>query len=204
MVRDTNYSNLRKAQLIMNDLKIAENCWLNLNKSQVMFNEIINKISLSTSHHNYTQDLEDTLVMLNNSYLQTESPLISYYYNTLKAESLQNNNSYSEAAKCFNNLLDLCIENPSVYTKNRHGNALINLANNYLFTQEYSSSMLYANQSKEYFKNIPFTLILVDEILFFAYFYYAGEHGLCCSRGRTLRISDSEANLRIISRLAFS
>jgi hypothetical protein len=102
---------------------------------------------------------------------QTNSPLIGYYYYTLGIELKQNQKDFLEAEAYFDKIKDIILLNSSVYTPNRYGTFLINKANNELFLNRFDLAKDYAISSKEYFKGLSLTNLIVDEILFFAYFY---------------------------------
>ncbi len=152
-------------------IKYAEGCLSALKDSNSIFNDISNKISNLENNKFYKDDLKRALSLLEDYLNNYNSTTISYFLYTLKTEWNQINFNYIEAQKCLEKNKIILLRSKAAYTDNRFGNILINLANNCIYLHEFKKGVSFAIESKSYFKNLPLTLVIVDEILFYNYFY---------------------------------
>lgn len=152
-------------------IRISQNCFDLLNKSRSEYNKIISKANKSINPIDYFNEIKLSVDKLSEYYSITNSALIGYYYFTLKVELEQNKADYKLAEKSLINLKEIILNHESVYTSNRYGTVLINLANNCLFLQKENEASQIGIESKKYFKGLSFTNLIVDEIIFFSYLY---------------------------------
>jgi len=161
----------KKADAIKVDIKNAELKWRSVNTSQSIFNDLTNKISISSSSDSYVNDLKDALVNLQIYYEQTQSPTIRYYYLLLHVEEAQIRKNYKEAGRSLEDLLDLVTRRRSVNSEYRLGSTNLNLANNYLYLKMFDECLSASKVAKSYFKGQVVNLSVLSEIEFYAYFY---------------------------------
>lgn len=196
----SSYSN--KKTNLDNQIKHAEFCWLSLNKSKLIYNRIMNIISLAKDYSYYRDDLVNSVNELEEIYIKTHSGLIGYHLYTLKVEIYQNSNKYDKAEECLKLLKTLLIQNSSAFTINRYGTVLINLANNSLHLNKYEDAEKHAEESKEYFKGIPFSLMLVDEFLFYCSIY-AKKYKLSLTIVEKLLKASQAQNVKLFNKYLF-
>ena len=156
---------------INEEINYAEKCLNALKDSNYIYNEIINKINNSTNYLLYIDDLKLFINKLEKYYNIYKSPTIGFYLYTLSAEMFENKLMYNKAKENLEKVKGILINNESAYTENRYGTVLLNLSNNNIFLFQFDQAIILANESKKYFKNLPLTLKIVDEILFYTYFY---------------------------------
>lgn len=158
---------------IKSEIIRSEQCNLDLKNSNIIYNDITNIINISKDFEEYKHDLIKSINLLNKYYLSSSSPTIGYYYYILSADLSENIFEINEAIKHLESAKKLLIINESAYTDNRFGNVLLNLANSYLLLFDLDRAIIHAQESKKYFKKLIYTQKIVDELLFFTYFYKA-------------------------------
>ncbi len=156
---------------INDEIEYAENCHKALKTSSKIYNDIINKINNSIHQLSYIDELKSFIVKLNEYYNIYKLPTIGFYLYTLDAEVCENNLFYDKSKDALEKAQNILLKNESAYTENRYGTVLLNLSNCYIFLYQFDQAINLALESKGYFKNLPLTLKIVDEILFYAYFY---------------------------------
>jgi len=81
------------------------------------------------------------------------------------------NSKYIEAEKIFYRIQELLINNPSIYTKVRNGDVLMNLSSNALILEDFSRAINYIESAKTFYAKKSVILDIAKEIEFFARFY---------------------------------
>ncbi|MBK8362554.1 MAG: hypothetical protein IPL24_02410 [Bacteroidetes bacterium] len=156
---------------IKNEISLAEIKWLGLSRSQRIYQTILNTISRHSEFNYYKKDLDSAIIAIKEYYNKTKSSLVRYYLISLEIEQAQISNNYSSSNLLLLELERLVKTNESVYTDNRYGTILLNIANNFLLLREYNQSIVNAENSRKFFKGIYLTQKIVDETIFYAYFY---------------------------------
>ena len=156
---------------INDEIEYAESCHKALKTSSKIYNDIINKINNSINQLSYIEELKSLIVKLKEYYLIYKLPTIGFYLFTLEAEIYENNLFYDKSKDALENAQNILLKNESAYTENRYGTVLLNLSNSNIFLFQFDQAINLALESKRYFKNLPLTLKIVDEILFYVYFY---------------------------------
>ena len=156
---------------INDEIEYAESCHKALKTSSKIYNDIINKINNSINQSSYIDELKSLIVKLNEYYNIYRLPTIGFYLFTLEAEICENNLFYDKSKDALEKAKNILLLNESAYTENRYGTVLLNLSNCYIYLLKFDQAINLALESKRYFKNLPLTLKIVDEILFYAYFY---------------------------------
>ena len=167
----TSFGKTGEINQIKKEILECEKNYFNMNKSISLYQGMMNLISKHTDSLNYIGELKTTINNLEEILNLTKSKTIQYYLLNLQLELLQIDKKYSDA----NNLLivveKLLLSSPAVYTENRYGTVLLNMSNNFLFLGLFDSAIEIAKKSKAYFEKHYFTIKLVDELLFYCYFY---------------------------------
>jgi len=132
------------------------------------------KINQSTSPADYIQELEQEINVLKEYYYETNSATVGYFYFFLDVEWHQINGLYKEAEQILKNLLELIINNVSLYTTARHGEVLINLSNNEILLRDFNSAISNAKEAQTYFDFKSVNFDVAREIEFYSR-YYNGE-----------------------------
>jgi hypothetical protein len=156
---------------INKEISEAEISHLSLNDANKIYNEITNIINNSDNYFAYKNELIQCVEKLEKLLSASNSPTIGYYYFTLCAELWEKQSEFIKSKQSLEKVQEILLKNESAYTSNRYGTVLLNLANNSIFLKQYDDAIRLANATKEYFKGLPLTLLIVDEILFFAHFY---------------------------------
>jgi hypothetical protein len=128
-------------------------------------------ISQSTSPKDYLNILIEQIKIVKQDYEETNSATIGYYYFFMDVEWHQINHLYKEAETILYRLLKLLISNVSIYTKERHSNILVNLANNEIHLQDFTTAIVNINLAQKYFDSKSANLNVAKEVEFFARFY---------------------------------
>jgi hypothetical protein len=158
-------------KVLKNEIEFSEKCWHAMNHSQSLYIAITNKISVSSNFKSYLEDLEAAISQLKEYFEVSGSSIIGYYFFTLKADQQQNIKNFGGAQKNLEEAKSILDINTAAYTENRYGSILINLANNNIYLHQFKESIKYGEESKGYFRSLPLTLQIVDEIIFYANFY---------------------------------
>ncbi len=161
----------KKFKNISAEIKYAEECLIAFKESFEIYKEITNMISNSIAFNEYSKSLINSIDRMENYFNKTHSSTIGFYLFTLKTELYQNNENYLAANSSLDKVKNILLKSESAYTNNRYGTVLLNLANNNIYLNDFDKGIKLANESKLYFKNLPLTLKIVDEILFYCYFY---------------------------------
>lgn len=164
-------NNPKKAGQIKNSILEAERCWTAFNSSQAIFNSISSKINSSTGDRNFELELNSAVQTLKDSYDQTKSPTILYYYLFLATEISQRKKEFRKASSYLEALLRNVTSNKSVYTDSRCGSTLINISNNHILTYEFGKAESRIIEAKKYFKDQPVNLSIAEEIEFIIQLY---------------------------------
>jgi len=130
------------------------------------------QISRNASSINYMKELTVGRKLLREYFEQTASNTIGYYYYLVEMDYEQIKGNYKEAEIYIKKLLSLIINNESLYTPTKHGEVLINLANNKIFQQDFNSAIQNAIDGKNYFNSVNY--YVATEVEFLAR-YYNGE-----------------------------
>ncbi len=162
----------KKIDRIKNEIRMAESKSSALNASHSLFNELILKISKSSNSLSYKSDLNKGLERLKSDFQLTMVPTIGYYYYLLLVESNQIEKSFQEAEENLKLLLKLLSKHKSVYSDYRKGSIELNLANNSLFLKKTQAALVEIEKARPFFQNQPLNLSILNEIQFYAYFYY--------------------------------
>jgi hypothetical protein len=155
---------------IQAQIQISENKQKAVINSQIIYNSIINKINNTSNSDNYSNELRLAVSKIENENKNINSNIILYYLNYLKIELLQIEDNYIEASNYLNLINDL-LDKKSIYSENRKGTALLNIANNYLHLNKYEETIKFATNALSYFPNNIVNKSLVNEYLFYANFY---------------------------------
>jgi tetratricopeptide (TPR) repeat protein len=168
------FINIRKnanvVKLIQRKIELADAVNKSIIFSQGIYNSIINRMNNSTNYNEYFEDLTKTINALTNEYQNNHSNIIGYYLYFLKTELYQINENLEESRRCLNYLLEI-LKNKSIYTENRMGATLINIANNDLLLGNYKNALDNANRAIKYFPKNIYNQSIVNETLFYIYFY---------------------------------
>lgn len=156
---------------IKSEIGRAENNFTAYNDALLIYQSLLNKISLNSEHNIYINELRKVIVVLNSHFAVTQSSLIKYYLLNLEVENCQIEKRFNDANLLLTEMENLIKMSASVYTENRYGTVLLNIANNKLLLLDIDSAIEFAIRSKNYFIGKSTALKLVDEILFYANFY---------------------------------
>ncbi len=155
---------------IENEIKYADSKYSAIINSQFAYNYVINKINNSSESITYYQDLKEAIRKIGEEYKKYNSNIIGYYLYFLQTEYYQIHEDYIESSKCLSILINL-LKNKSIFSDSRLGGTYLNIANNYLHLNQLDQSVKYAELSLKYFVNNDYNKALVEECLFYAYFY---------------------------------
>jgi len=120
---------------------------------------------------NNKDEIEKSINVLKLHYKLTGSPTIKYYLYYLQVERLTLDDKFREAEVLLNRLLKLVLENPSIYTKVRHSDVVLNLATNEIYLKEFSLSIKNSLLAQSLHQNNSEGFILAKEFEFYARFY---------------------------------
>jgi hypothetical protein len=115
--------------------------------------------------------IKKSIKLLSQGFKISKSPTIKYYLMLHEIAWLQAHNRFSKAETLLKNVLKLIIENPSVYTKTRHGDVILNLALNEIHLQQFHLVISNSLKAKEYYEEDTETMSTVLEIEFYGRFY---------------------------------
>jgi hypothetical protein len=140
-------------------------------RSRSLYTKIGAKINQSVSPADYKNELKDAIEILTADFHYTKSATVGYYLFYLQTEWFHMHEEYKEADETLKKLLNLLIEHPSIYTKARHGDVLINLANNDILMQNFQSAIANSAIAKTFYDINSVTLDVAKENEFYARFY---------------------------------
>lgn len=178
----------QKIKKLNSEIDQVEKGWLLLNRAQNVFRDITNKISVSSDSNSYHEQLVSSLKIIESFISEFESPSLRYYYFTLLAEKSQIDRDYEKCNMYFHKIRNLLEANISIYTENRLGSVLLNLANNEVLLGNFNEAIRIGEESRRYFKNLKLTQKIVDENNFYANFYLKNFHE--CERYVTEAVND--------------
>ncbi len=141
------------------------------NKALDIYNSVSSKINVSSSSTDYEEDLAEAIETLQKDYEFSKSALVGYYYLFLLAEQYQNRNEFFTARQTYNRLKELLEGNISIYTKNRIGNVLINIANNEFLMFSFDQCLLFAKEAMKYLSESTVNVGIIREVEFNALFH---------------------------------
>ncbi len=162
---------IKSAGRIKEQISTAEMKWTAINSAQAKFNELISKISVSSSSDSYKKELTNGLSFLKKTYEETSAPTIGYYYLLLLVEKAQIGREYLLAGKYLMDLQILVENSKSVYSEYRMGSTTLNIANNNIFLKNLHGSLDKIIVSKKYFINQPLNMSILNELEFYNLFY---------------------------------
>ncbi|MEO8087188.1 MAG: hypothetical protein ABI763_10235 [Bacteroidota bacterium] len=140
-------------------------------RSRSLFTKIGAKINQSESSDDYIEELNESLKILEEDFQNTNSATVGYYFYYLQTESFQINHLYEESQIILNKLLELVTKNPSIYTRVRHGDVVMNIANNEILIKNYDSAIQSAVLATTFYEDNSVNQDLAKELEFFARFY---------------------------------
>ena len=168
------FISIRKKQAdvidIHKNIQLAENKQKSVLNSQNIYNSILNKINIASDSNSYINELKSAINVLEEEFKLYHTDIVSYYLFFLKIEFFQIQEKYNEA-EAFLIKINSLLSKKSIYSDNRKGTTLLNISNNMIYLNKFDDAILYANESREYFKNNVFNQALVEEYLFYANFY---------------------------------
>jgi hypothetical protein len=135
------FVNIRKKSKIVKEIqeKIqeTENKQKAILNTQLIYNSIINKINNSTDFHIYYDELKLSIEQIEINSNLFISDLINYYLYYLKTELYQIEGNYEDANFCLE-IINKLVKKKSIYSENRMGTTLLNLANNNLYLMKFN------------------------------------------------------------------
>jgi len=142
-----------------------------LQRARSLFTMLSTKFNQSNSPNEYKKELEATILLLKQDYDLTKSNTVGYYLFYLETELLNMNEKFEVAENTLNKLLDLVVNNPSVYTRTRHGDIVANLSSNELYLGNFDEAVKNAVYAKSFYEKKSLPLDVAKEVEFFARFY---------------------------------
>ncbi|MBL0102697.1 MAG: hypothetical protein IPP51_02345 [Bacteroidetes bacterium] len=82
-------ASVKMLRKINSEIDTTEKCWMAINHSQNIFNEITNRISLSSDSNSYKEDLSSAISELKRQTRNFNSAILRYYLFTFLAEKAQ-------------------------------------------------------------------------------------------------------------------
>ncbi len=162
-----NKNELMKIQI---GIETAESKYKNIIKSQIVFNNITNKINVASENKSYFKELVNSISELEKYYGEFKLDIVRYYFLFLKIEYYQIKGEFNVANEFLTEILNLIL-NKSIYSENRMGTALLNISNNNINLYNFNEAIEAAEKAKKYFPNNIYNQALVNEYLFYSYFY---------------------------------
>jgi len=162
------HGNKNRFDKVKREISDAENRLISYNRSENLYNEMLKHITLNEKASLTNLTLSSAISIIESDFIATESALIGFYLYMLKTEYSQRENKYVESLQSLLKLKEITLKNESVYTKNRYGTILLNIANNYLLINDFFTCDKYLDESEILFADIPINLSLVKEIRFFS------------------------------------
>lgn len=169
------YNKSQHIDALTEEIEVAERNWKVMNKAGALFFETANLMSISTDTYQYEKKLEDTLQYLKEQFELTGLKNVGYFYYLLSADKNQTSKSYVESQANLESLVLLLKSSPAIFTENRLGIALLNLAGNKFYTRDYKGIDELFAASRANFMNQPLNLDIVDEDEFY-YLMYSGRY----------------------------
>ena len=164
-------SGFKANQKIKYEINFYEQCRDAYNRALEIYNSISSKINFSFSTIDYENELEEAIVILQRDYEKTHSASVSYYYFLLLTEYYQSRNDLLSARGSLIKLKELTEQNVSIYTKNRIGNAYINLANNEFLMHNFDQCLLFNQKATHYLAESAVNIGIIKELEFNVLFF---------------------------------
>ncbi|MEO0311142.1 MAG: hypothetical protein RIQ89_799 [Bacteroidota bacterium] len=165
----------RKSELevakAIDQIKSIEIRRASLLNSSLLYNQLMAHINQSASYHDYQEKLPEYIEKFEKDYQQSNAGTIAYYKFFTQTEYYQNKREYKFANKALLAIKKLLAENVAVYTKQRMGTLLINLANNQLYLKNFTYCYELTDQAIDYYQNSNINKGVSLEIKFFGKFY---------------------------------
>jgi len=141
------------------------------NRALEIYNSISSKIQVASSSTDYEEELNEAILVLKKDYEFSNSALIGYYYFFLLTEYFQNRSDLVSARRTLEQLKELLDQNISVYTRNRKGNVLINIANNEFLMFSFRDCLLNAKEASKYLSESAVNSGIIKEFEFNVLFH---------------------------------
>ena len=168
------FINIRKKNKELNNLIIeiesAEFKNKTILSAQIIYDNILNKISNTANSEKYYQELKKSINSLEEMHKIFDSNIIGYNLNFLKTQLYQIDENYEDANKCLSNMI-VYLKNKSMYTEFRLGATLLNISNNNIYLNKDDYFLKNPDKLKKYFSNNIINQSLVDELVFYYLFY---------------------------------
>lgn len=161
----------KAVDLIEKQIQKFESSRAKVQNARNIWTRIGAKINQSTSPDDYIVELESAIKLLRRDFEETQSATIGYFYMFLEVEWNQIHRDYKESELILKKLFNLIIENASLYTMTRHGEVLINLANNEILLGDYKSSIENSISAQKFFDFGSVNLDVAREVEFYGCFY---------------------------------
>ena len=162
------HGNKAKFDKVKLEIQTAEKYLSCYNRSENLFNEMLKHINLNEKSSLTEQTLLTTIEKIETDFNFTKSAIISYYLLMLKTEFSQRSYKYLESLEYLLKLKEIIKKKDSVYTRNRYGTIILNIANNYLLVNDFRNCNKYLEESEKLFSDVPINLGLVKELTFFS------------------------------------
>jgi len=153
------------------EIEKFENSRIKVQRARKIWTRIGAIINQSNSPTHYLDDLIEQIQILKKDFEETNSAIIGFIYFMLDVEWHQVNQKYKEAETILHQLLELILKRPSIYTRTRHGEVLMNVANNEILLNDYSAAVKNSKLAQSYFEYKSINFDVSREIEFFARFY---------------------------------
>ncbi|HYV55371.1 MAG TPA: hypothetical protein VE933_12365 [Chitinophagaceae bacterium] len=140
-------------------------------RARSFFTSIGAKINQSVSPQEYKAELKDAIDKMEGDFEVTQSATVGYYLFLLQTEWFHIHEQYLEAESTLRRLLELVLNNTSIYTRVRHGEVLMNLANNEILLRDFHLAVKNAVDAKAFYETNSVPLDVAKEIEFYARFY---------------------------------
>ncbi|MCX6292076.1 MAG: hypothetical protein NT126_09970, partial [Bacteroidetes bacterium] len=160
-----------KYEEIKKEIELYEYNRIALGRSRELYNSLTTKISFSNSPDDYYEELSKAIDILQSDFIKTKSANIGYYFYFLQTEKFQIHYDLLGAKKSLMDLLQLIENNPSIYTENRKGSTLMNVAVNEILIFDFDTALIYVNRSSKYFSGVDVNMQILREIEFYSLFY---------------------------------
>jgi hypothetical protein len=116
-------------------------------------------------------EIEEAIGILKLDFEATSSSFVGYYFMLLMVEWHHVHDRYAEAGVILNQLLELVTTKAGVYTKDRHADVLMNIANNEILKKDFESAIKYSIISTKFKHSSITNFNTAREIEFYARFY---------------------------------
>jgi len=128
-------------------------------------------INQSSSPSDYINELKDEKQIVKQDFEETNSAIIGFIYFMMEVEWNHVNQKYKEAEIILYRLLELILNSVSIYTRTRHGEVLMNIANNEILLNDFSAAVENSKLAQSYFDYKSINYDISRELEFFSRFY---------------------------------